>query len=220
MRVQSRQRSTKYFHCLNQRFHVIRVVFFFNDTATTEIYTLSLHDALPIYIARGDAMEYGCGHRTGCQFVVNRIRVTLRASHFLVDQRLNPSQYRGGKRSPARGAGPVNGCAGAIRAAIREIGKADHVVVRPDSVACKEGYVGYVPDAIVRDPGHPRLPRRFGVSLATAAYHQILRRNAGCAPAGSAAARCHGNVAALLREAASTVPIDAKIGRASCRERE
>ena len=31
----------------------IRVLFrsfFFNDTATTEIYTLSLHDALPIYI--------------------------------------------------------------------------------------------------------------------------------------------------------------------------
>ena len=26
----------------------IRNVFFFNDTATTEIYTLSLHDALPI----------------------------------------------------------------------------------------------------------------------------------------------------------------------------
>src|SRR5688572_31424402 len=27
--------------------------FFFNDTATTEIYTLSLHDALPISSARG-----------------------------------------------------------------------------------------------------------------------------------------------------------------------
>src|SRR3989441_7945867 len=26
--------------------------FFFNDTATTEIYTLSLHDALPIFIER------------------------------------------------------------------------------------------------------------------------------------------------------------------------
>src|SRR3712207_7937428 len=26
------------------------VVFFFNDTATTEIYTLSLHDALPIWM--------------------------------------------------------------------------------------------------------------------------------------------------------------------------
>src|SRR3712207_8150558 len=25
-------------------------VFFFNDTATTEIYTLSLHDALPIFL--------------------------------------------------------------------------------------------------------------------------------------------------------------------------
>src|SRR6201985_3960957 len=27
-------------------------VFFFNDTSTTEIYTLSLHDALPIYSSR------------------------------------------------------------------------------------------------------------------------------------------------------------------------
>src|SRR2546430_15314172 len=31
-------------------------VFFFNDTATTEIYTLSLHDALPIYL-RADRDE-------------------------------------------------------------------------------------------------------------------------------------------------------------------
>src|SRR2546422_7417102 len=31
----------------------ICIFFFFNDTATTEIYTLSLHDALPIF-ARGD----------------------------------------------------------------------------------------------------------------------------------------------------------------------
>src|SRR3712207_8136243 len=30
----------------------ICVYFFFNDTATTEIYTLSLHDALPIYQRR------------------------------------------------------------------------------------------------------------------------------------------------------------------------
>src|SRR2546429_6263961 len=28
---------------------MISTFFFFNDTATTEIYTLSLHDALPIY---------------------------------------------------------------------------------------------------------------------------------------------------------------------------
>src|SRR2546428_8029301 len=31
------------------------IFFFFNDTATTEIYTLSLHDALPICECRGGA---------------------------------------------------------------------------------------------------------------------------------------------------------------------
>src|SRR2546430_15177678 len=31
--------------------------FFFNDTATTEIYTLSLHDALPIYVVAAAAFE-------------------------------------------------------------------------------------------------------------------------------------------------------------------
>src|SRR5438874_10708446 len=31
-------------------FFVYSFFFFFNDTATTEIYTLSLHDALPIYV--------------------------------------------------------------------------------------------------------------------------------------------------------------------------
>src|SRR5256886_13394758 len=34
--------------------------FFFNDTATTEIYTLSLHDALPIWLGLG-------GQRTRCE---------------------------------------------------------------------------------------------------------------------------------------------------------
>src|SRR2546430_16349473 len=33
--------------------------FFFNDTATTEIYTLSLHDALPIYRDTGHFLEIG-----------------------------------------------------------------------------------------------------------------------------------------------------------------
>src|SRR3712207_9135799 len=42
------------------------VFFFFNDTATTEIYTLSLHDALPIYESdgrqkkKGDALDAYC----------------------------------------------------------------------------------------------------------------------------------------------------------------
>src|SRR5256885_11481695 len=33
------------------------IFFFFNDTATTEIYTLSLHDALPIFVA---SMRVSC----------------------------------------------------------------------------------------------------------------------------------------------------------------
>src|SRR2546430_3356110 len=37
--------------------HSVYLFFFFNDTATTEIYTLSLHDALPIYGARLDPRE-------------------------------------------------------------------------------------------------------------------------------------------------------------------
>src|SRR5437879_13762123 len=38
-----------YLHLITYVYHsVIFSFFFFNDTATTEIYTLSLHDALPI----------------------------------------------------------------------------------------------------------------------------------------------------------------------------
>src|SRR3712207_7786368 len=40
--------------------------FFFNDTATTEIYTLSLHDALPIYPCRARTRS-GRGGRPRCQ---------------------------------------------------------------------------------------------------------------------------------------------------------
>src|SRR3712207_8772534 len=43
--------------------------FFFNDTATTEIYTLSLHDALPIcaFSARMNADCVRCCHTDGAQ---------------------------------------------------------------------------------------------------------------------------------------------------------
>src|SRR5687768_17629916 len=36
------------------------LVFFFNDTATTEIYTLSLHDALPISVRTMASASSGC----------------------------------------------------------------------------------------------------------------------------------------------------------------
>src|SRR5439155_26033435 len=57
--------------------------FFFNDTATTEIYTLSLHDALPIYFFGG---------RDPGIYVVNGIRIA-RTGAFLdrKSTRLNSS---------------------------------------------------------------------------------------------------------------------------------
>src|ERR1041385_9486503 len=37
-----------YVNCCSSQHRCYTTLFFFNDTATTEIYTLSLHDALPI----------------------------------------------------------------------------------------------------------------------------------------------------------------------------
>src|SRR3712207_8861561 len=41
--------------------------FFFNDTATTEIYTLSLHDALPIFVERNPSRtrDFRHSHKAG-----------------------------------------------------------------------------------------------------------------------------------------------------------
>src|SRR5256886_17436279 len=49
----------------------ISLFFFFNDTATTEIYTLSLHDALPIFPPRprwviADDAYAVCGPKSAC----------------------------------------------------------------------------------------------------------------------------------------------------------
>src|SRR5258707_6433273 len=46
------------------------ILFFFNDTATTEIYTLSLHDALPIshrQRAQFSLLDVGHGGRQRCE---------------------------------------------------------------------------------------------------------------------------------------------------------
>src|SRR6266404_1495341 len=70
----SELQSLAYLVCrllLEKKKHRISYVFsfFFNDTATTEIYTLSLHDALPISRSSGRSMaarrspSCGAGHR-------------------------------------------------------------------------------------------------------------------------------------------------------------
>src|SRR5256885_7300867 len=51
--------------------------FFFNDTATTEIYTLSLHDALPICIAAASLIAFLCGEFVN-SFVLAKMKILTR----------------------------------------------------------------------------------------------------------------------------------------------
>src|SRR3712207_7181425 len=76
------------------------VVFFFNDTATTEIYTLSLHDALPICGAHRDARR---ARRRGAVGVVQHL--------------LHPGPRR--RRGGRRGARHPGGAAGRDRKSTR-----------------------------------------------------------------------------------------------------
>src|SRR5258708_31742048 len=59
--------------------------FFFNDTATTEIYTLSLHDALPIYEGHEDKRAHQHDeqrHMAGRR--VDRKSTRLNSSHQII----------------------------------------------------------------------------------------------------------------------------------------
>src|SRR2546430_11721320 len=78
---------------------IVQILFFFNDTATTEIYTLSLHDALPISLPRvGGVDRHGgdlahpvpdgreCGHglaegEAGRPLLQDRKSTRLNSSH-------------------------------------------------------------------------------------------------------------------------------------------
>src|SRR5206468_5915436 len=61
-----------YSSCLSRSWHFLLSFFFFNDTAPTEIYTLSLHDALPISHA---VVVVGNRHGDG-ECTSGRVRVT------------------------------------------------------------------------------------------------------------------------------------------------
>src|SRR5476649_2966396 len=59
------------------------VFFFFNDTATTEIYTLSLHDALPIS-DRGPQCGHGRICLARCDRFQDRKSTRLNSSHTVI----------------------------------------------------------------------------------------------------------------------------------------
>src|SRR5258708_26743541 len=70
--------------------------FFLNDTATTEIYTLSLHDALPISLRRSIALQPRTDYLTSAEFeephscgellvaAVDRKSTRLNSSHQII----------------------------------------------------------------------------------------------------------------------------------------
>src|SRR5256885_3615952 len=60
--------------------------FFFNDTATTEIYTLSLHDALPIFDGESDASELSIKTPHG-SFTVKLSDIPYGKASFALDHR-------------------------------------------------------------------------------------------------------------------------------------
>src|SRR3990170_2390306 len=62
----------------------IFIFFFFNDTATTEIYTLSLHDALPIYDVYLGVADVIGPDREVCDHVVDRKSTRLNSSHQII----------------------------------------------------------------------------------------------------------------------------------------
>src|SRR5579864_9743925 len=64
-------------------FYSFHLFFFFNDTATTEIYTLSLHDALPIYSSPGitRAEWHGSANPAGS---IDRKSTRLNSSHMSI----------------------------------------------------------------------------------------------------------------------------------------
>src|SRR5256885_12890573 len=76
--------------------HLLFIFFFFNDTATTEIYTLSLHDALPICFpprrapsarrsARGQARPSSRGSSPpGWCAAADRKSTRLNSSHLVI----------------------------------------------------------------------------------------------------------------------------------------
>src|SRR5256885_3725522 len=95
----------------------LEVFFFFNDTATTEIYTLSLHDALPISASRHWSIvlwrtppltSWRCGSGgvtgpiAGFWFGTDRKSTRLNSSHLVISYAVFCLKKKKGHRSRRR----------------------------------------------------------------------------------------------------------------------
>src|SRR2546422_6424872 len=92
------------------------LLFFFNDTATTEIYTLSLHDALPIWITSVPGITHEASAVEGLEIAtpaqIGRAP-RLNSSHgyisyavFCLKKKKPRRRHRSGRRSDSRGVLP------------------------------------------------------------------------------------------------------------------
>src|SRR2546422_10179748 len=92
----------------------ILLSFFFNDTATTEIYTLSLHDALPIY------RRCPCPWRTSARCALVHL-----ARDCTAPGTSDTDRHDGGRAAPARTARRARGRPGAGLGAERRLPRSE-----------------------------------------------------------------------------------------------
>src|SRR3970040_2954392 len=95
-----------------QSLEVTCVCFFFNDTATTEIYPLSLHDALPISTQVVISRQAGPGHSALPRLPHNEDRKSTRlnSSHRCIPYAvfcLKKKEHSGAGSDPERRRGPL-----------------------------------------------------------------------------------------------------------------
>src|ERR1051326_7566381 len=83
---------------------VLWFLFFFNDTATTEIYTLSLHDALPISLETAEGCPEGTRRRRvpRYRFAVRDMLVTFNSVFAGFGTGSGSGWWRGEKRGSKR----------------------------------------------------------------------------------------------------------------------
>src|SRR2546425_2694040 len=132
------------------RFSLSLPFFFFNDTATTEIYTLSLHDALPIFLFLQRQTELLAAARYRYDAVVAQRDSVALAATFLPELRSENTRLRGLLGLSAKLGGgyvsaeilhqpePTNPLSFVVSAGRREGVRPLSAVVKP------EGFVGLV----------------------------------------------------------------------------
>jgi len=88
--------------------------FFFNDTATTEIYTLSLHDALPIYLAAERVAAQAAGRAPGLRFELDCRPTLVRGDPDALERAIGNLVDNALKWSPPGGRIRISAAAGTV----------------------------------------------------------------------------------------------------------